>query len=141
MAKTLMWMVRAGENGYLFEDFRTDSFVAIGWNEIGDLTQMDSQEKIRELYLNVYQAEKPAKVSNAVAMIFKFRSVLKPGHKVTTYDPETREYLIGTIKGDYEYAPNRKYHHVRSVDWSDSVGRDSLTPASRNSLGSTLTLF
>ena len=88
-----------------------------------------------------YPAEKPAKVSNAVAMIFKFRAVLRPGQKVTTYNPETREYLVGTIKGEYEYAPARKYHHVRAVDWSGTVERDSLKAASRNSLGSTLTLF
>ncbi len=74
-------------------------------------------------------------------MIFKFRAVLKPGHKVITYNPETREYLVGTIEGEYEYAPDRKYHHVRAVDWSGSVDRDSLKATSRNSLGSTLTLF
>jgi restriction system protein len=93
MAKTLMWMVRAGEGGYFFDDFRKDSVVAIGWNEIGDLTGVDSQEAIRDLYLAKYPDEKPAKVGNAVAMIFKFRAVLKPGHKVTTYNPETREYI------------------------------------------------
>ena len=71
MGKTLMWMVRAGEGGYLFEDFRKGSIVAIGWNEIGDLTGAGSQEEIRELYLRKYPAEKPAKMSNAVAMIFK----------------------------------------------------------------------
>ena len=38
MAKTLMWMFRAGEGGYLFDEFRKDSIVAVGWNEIGDLT-------------------------------------------------------------------------------------------------------
>ena len=74
-------------------------------------------------------------------MIYKFRSVLKPGQQVTTYSPETREYLVGTIKGDYEYAPTRSYHHFRFVDWLGSVKRDSLKPASRNALGSTLTLF
>lgn len=141
MAKTPMWMVRAGEGGYLFDDFQRDSLVAIGWNEIGDLSGVGSQEGIRELYLSKYPGEKPAKMSNAVAMILKFRAVLKPGHKVTTYNPEMREYLVGTIQGEYEYALPRKYHHIRSVDWLGYVERDKLKAASRNSLGSTLTLF
>ena len=32
MAKLQMWMVRAGEGGFLFEEFRASSYVAIGWN-------------------------------------------------------------------------------------------------------------
>ena len=30
-----MWMVRAGENAFLFNDFKTKKIVAIGWNGIG----------------------------------------------------------------------------------------------------------
>ncbi len=136
----VMWLIKAGEGGYLFDDFQKDSLVAIGWNELGELTELDTAEGIRKLYLTMYIGEKPGKVNNAVAMIFKFRAVLKPGDKVATYSPESREYLVGTIKGEYEYAPNRKYHHVRSVEWSGTVGRDSLKPSSRNSLGTALTL-
>jgi restriction system protein len=141
MAKPLMWMVRAGEGGYLAEEFRKGSFAAIGWNELGDLTGMDSQDGIYERYVATFPGDKPARVGNAAAMVFKFRSVLKPGQKVTTYNPDTRQYLVGTITGDYVYAPDRQYHHVRSVDWLGTVDRDSLKAASRNSLGSVLTLF
>ena len=70
-----------------------------------------------------------------VAMIFKFRAILKPGDKVITYNPETREYLIGTITGDYKNDKNLDYHHVRSVEWMGLVERDSLKLASKNSLG------
>lgn len=141
MAKTLMWMVRAGEGGYLFDEFRKDSLVAIGWNEVGDLSGVNSQDAVRELYTAKHSGEHSASVGNAVAMVFKFRAVLLPGHKVIAYNPEKREYLVGTIKGEYEYAPHREYHHIRAVDWSGSVDRDALKAPSRNSLGSVLTLF
>jgi restriction system protein len=141
MAKTSMWMVRAGEAGYQFDRFQKEGIVAIGWDDLGDLSAIDSQEKVRELYDNEYSDDNEARVSNAVAMVFKFRCVLKPGHKVTTYNPETRQYLVGTIKGEYQHVSGGEYHHVRSVDWLGLVDRDSLKAASRNSLGSTLTLF
>ena len=32
-----MWMVRAGENAYLIDDFNDSNVVAIGW-EVGDLS-------------------------------------------------------------------------------------------------------
>ncbi len=75
MAKTI-WMVRAGENGYLFDDFQKNHYAAIGWNEIGDLKDVTTVEQVRDRYIQHYPGEKPSKLNNAVAMIFKFRAVL-----------------------------------------------------------------
>jgi len=134
MAKP-MWMVRAGENGCLFEDFQKNDCVAIGWNELGDLKGITTIEQVRERYIKGYPGEKPGKINNAVAMIFKFQRSLKAGHKVITYNPQNREYLLGEIKGDYYFDSDREYHHLRDVDWLETVSRDDLSPASRNSLG------
>jgi restriction system protein len=141
MSKTLWWMVRAGEGGYLFDDFYNNNYVAIGWNDLGDIMDATSMNNIRDLYNKHYTQEKPSKVNNAVAMIFKFRSVLKEGHKVVTYNPKNREYAIGLITSDYKFAPGREYHHIREVQWQGIINRDDLNAASRNSLGSTLALF
>jgi restriction system protein len=141
MAKPLMWMVRAGEGGYLFDEFYKNSIVAIGWSKLGDLTEVNSLEGIRTLYLNRYPGEKPAKIGNAVAMIFKFRAIFKPEHKVITYNPATREYLVGTIRGEYKFMLEHDYHHVRMVEWLGLIERDSLKAPSRNTLGSILALF
>ena len=35
-----MWMVRAGEGGYPFEEFKDKNVVAIGWNDVGDLSKV-----------------------------------------------------------------------------------------------------
>lgn len=141
VAKSQMWMVRAGEGGFLFEEFREHNYIAIGWNAFDRLTDTATQANLRGDYIVKYPGEKPGKVSNAVAMIYKFAAVLKPGERVTTYSPDLREYLVGTIKGACDFDAKKEYHHFRSVDWAGTVERDSLTAASRNSLGSTLTLF
>ena len=49
----IMWLVRAGEDGYLIDEFAR-GFVAIGWHRIGDLSKITSQEEIRELYNRAY---------------------------------------------------------------------------------------
>jgi restriction system protein len=141
MEKTFMWMVKAGENGYLFNEFYKNNIIAIGWSQIGDLTEIDSREAIKNRYLANYPGEKQGRVNNSVAMIYKFRAILKPDDKVITYNPETREYLIGKITGDYKYVINLDYHQVRSVEWMGLVDRDSLKLASKNSLGGWLALF
>jgi restriction system protein len=69
--------------------------------------------------------------------------VIQRGDRVVSYDPEKREYLLGTVAGDYEHQTGviEDCFHVRRVSWQGRVSRDALSPSSRNTLGSTLTIF
>ncbi len=137
------WMVRAGEGGYLAEAFEEAGHIAVGWAGAGDFTQIDSLEKMRRRIIDSGVEAKAGAIANSASMAWKFRGVLGPGDRVVTYNPQSREYLLGTITGEYRYAPGTvpDYDHVRSVHWEASVGRDDLSLSSRNTLGSTLTLF
>lgn len=138
----VMWMVRAGQGGYLIEHF-AKGFVAIGWEGMGDLTSFTTRELLRTRYDQVRPGEPDGRAVNAVGVMHKFRAVVKVGHKVISYDPQEREYLVGTVTSDYRFQPGvvPDYDHVRNVTWNGRVGRDGLTVGTRNSLGSTLTLF
>jgi restriction system protein len=76
-------------------------------------------------------------------VIYKFCSVVQKDDGVLSYDRNSREYLIGEIKSDYYYKPGviEDYPNLRDVEWKSRVSRDNLQPGTRNSLGSTLTLF
>ncbi|RLA21969.1 MAG: restriction endonuclease [Gammaproteobacteria bacterium] len=137
------WMVRAGRGGIYSDDFKESNLVAIGWSELGDLTQYKSDKSLREKYLATYVNEKPGATANALAMILKFRDQIKAGDYLISYNPETRSYLVGRDKGEYKFQPGTvgDYANLRSVDWRGTVSRDALSQKTRNSLGSTLTLF
>lgn len=68
---------------------------------------------------------------------------IKVDDSVITYDPATRNYHIGAVKGDYGFdsANDEGLAHFRPVKWQHVIARDRLSPAARNSLGSTLTIF
>jgi len=136
------WMVRAGRGGIYIEDFEK-GYVAIGWSKLGDLTKYTSDSSFREKYLEIHGNEKPAATANAIAMILKFRDQIKAGDYLVSYNPEAREYLIGRDKGEYRFQPDvvGDFANLRAVDWIGKVSRDALTQKSKNSLGSTLTLF
>lgn len=136
------WMVRAGEGGRLIEEF-SQGYVAIGWGALGDLNQFTGIDDLRARHIEAYPNAKPGFVSNAVAMVHKFWKEIAIGDHVVTYDPSKRRYLVGLVTGDYQYLHNvvGEYPQVRTVDWIAEVSRDDLSVASRNSLGSTLTLF
>jgi len=44
-----MWMVRS-EGGDLFEEFKNKKVVALGWNDMGDLSKVNSLDELKELY-------------------------------------------------------------------------------------------
>ena len=137
-----IWMVRAGERGYLAKEFAR-GFIAIGYQALGDMTALKEQDVIRRKYIESYPEARKGEIANQIAMFYKFRTVLAVNDSVITYDPESRDYLIGKVISDYYYKPGEvpDYSHVRKVKWEGKVSRDSLTASSRNSLGSTLTLF
>lgn len=132
-------MIRAGESGRFVEKF-AKGFVAIGWHEIGDLSKALTPEEIREKYLVARLESKKGKnaANNDIAMIYKFRNVMKIGDWATTYNPETREYLLGKVTSDYVFNPETvdpDYPHVRRVKWEHHISRDALKPSSKNSFG------
>lgn len=137
-----IWMIRAGEGGRLIESF-AKGYVAVGWTELGDMNNVHKLDEIRQRILQAYPNERKGAVGNSVAMFHKFRSVVKVGDHVISYDSGQREYLVGIVNSDYKYKPGLvgDYPHFREVQWQGKVKRDVLAAASRNSLGSTLTLF
>jgi restriction system protein len=143
MASKPMWMVRAGERGVLVDDFRRGSFVAIGWVEVGDMSALRTREHFLKAVEKAYPGSRKMQLAASAGQAFRFVREIKPGDRVLTYYPGQREYLVGTVTGDYAYKPSKDhpYPQVRSVTWDGTVKRDVLTVATRNSLGAIATLF
>lgn len=137
------WMVRAGEGGYLIDDFERAGCVAVGWRQIASFEGIRSLDEMKNLIDTTYPDMPPQARANSAAMAWKFATVMQPGDSVVSYDRRKREYLLGTIAGGYEASPGLvpDYSHVRRVRWERRISRDAIGTASRNTLGSTLTLF
>jgi len=138
-----MWFVRAGEKGYMFEEFIRKSVVAIGWIRIGDLSKVNSRDELKEIVRDKYPEYNQGAVNNAAGQLFRFRAIFQKGDQVVTYDTESRYYHIGKILSDYEYNETLldKMKHIRRVEWKQTISRDDLSPSARNSLGSIMTII
>lgn len=139
------WVVRAGNGNELIEPFKHRSIVAIGWEDLGDLSDTDSREDIKRLYRDTHPEYSENRVNNHAGQLFRFVHRIHDGDMVLTYDNSVREYHVGYIDGSYEWRPNDgigQYPHVRSVDWLDEpIDRDAFTTPLKNALGSPLTVF
>ena len=136
------WMIRAADGGRLFEDFEK-GYVAIGWGEMGDLSAIGPKEKLAQSFTQTYGEKKPAKVALAVGTLIRFRDVIQQGDIAVTYNPSSRQYLIGEISGDYTFSPDTvgNYPNIRPTKWLGKISRDDLKQSTKNSLGSVMTLF
>jgi restriction system protein len=109
MAGKSMWMVRAGEGGSFFEDFRLGSYVSIGWSAVGDMTSLKSREHFSKAVEKAYPEYRKMQVAISAGQAFRFVREIKLGDRVLTYDPSQREYLVGTVTGDYFYKPDNEH--------------------------------
>lgn len=137
------WMVRAERNGRLFDTFKDQSAVAIGWNGVGDLSKIKTRKAIADLVSKAFPDAKPQSIAMAAGQLHRFVNEIDVGDTVVTYDPSRRIYLIGEIAGPYRYdtSLDPEDGQFRPVRWHGEVSRDLLSVESRNSLGSISTLF
>ncbi len=137
-----MWMIKA-EGGDLFPAFENRSVVAIGWPYLGDLNQYRTRDDLQQALQRHEPTAPRGRVTNAAAMVQKFKSDIRGGDEVITYDPISRVYLAGKITSDYIFDStllDQEHPHIRRVEWSARFGRDSLSAGAKYSLGSALTL-
>ena len=135
------WMVRAGRNGVHADEFE-EGYVAIGWPQLGNYVDLDP-EALRKKYIEVFGNQKPSKTNNAIAILLKFRDQIQKGDYIVSYNPSTRFYSLGTDTGELSYDPEviESLPNSRKVEWMGKISRDTISQKSKNSLGSTLTLF
>ena len=138
-----MWMVRAGEGGYLIDEFKSKGIVAVGWRELGDVGGIDSKEKLKVMMARTYPDWSEGEVNSSVSRLWKFLHEVEKGDEVISYNSDARIYLVGQISSDYRFEKKGipEFPQVKGVKWSASVSRDDLSVGSKNSLGAIQTIF
>ena len=139
-----MWMVRSASDSSLFQKFISNGVVAIGWADVGDLQVFASREEILAEVCQKYPDWKKGAHITSASMLYRFSKEIEPEHDIITYDRTRRVYAVGKAKEGYRFdlAFDADYPNLRNVDWTATeISRDQLATATRNTLGSTLTLF
>ena len=122
---TNMWMVRAGENSFLMEDFKNNNLVAIGW-DLGDLREI-SDEEIESSFKEKYGSTK------SLGQVLRFKNEFKINDYVITADTKTQTFYLGKIISDYhrsdiitkQDSSNDNYFDVRDVEWICEFSKDN----------------
>jgi restriction system protein len=127
------------------ENLQRQGYVALGWPDIGDLSELPGDRAaFRERFQTSYgESVSPSVVSASVGMLFRFVHVLQRDDIIVAPSPLGRIIRVGRISGMYEYLPSllENYPNVRSVEWLSEAPLDGLGKEARQSLRAQRSLF
>lgn len=107
--KSDFWLVGSGiekERESMWNEFKNNNIVGVGWNEIGDVSDLSRKEIIEKF------ADNPG-----ASGVIEFKKI-KPNDIIFVNDGKAGFFGIGKSVGEYRFDP--KYpinHHVIPVEW------------------------
>lgn len=123
--------------------FLKDNIIAIGWDEFGDLTNMENdREAFKKKFAEVYpQCEKGA-IALGAGMLYRFRFEVQVGDYVLFPSKSNREINIGIVDGEYQYEESaQEYANRRKVKWMKHLPRTAFSQGALYESGAAMTLF
>ena len=111
------WVYAPGEGSYMWEEFYKRGVMAIGWNEIGDLSLFKNKSEIKEAMKKNYGPN--LSYQNATHATWQFANEMKVGDII--FVKKGRSQLIGRgiVTSDYFYdSEAEEYNHIRIVNWT-----------------------
>jgi len=87
-------MVRAGNSNELVELFIDQRLIAIGWPEVGDLSDATTRTEIKARYSDTYLKRKAGRVNTDAAQLYAFINRMSEGDRALTYDKDACEYML-----------------------------------------------
>ena len=139
-----IWGIHAGKTGDADSLFLYKNRVALGWHEMGDLSDMPAErEAFKNKVAKVYPDMKQGAKINSASQLFRFIHEMKIGDLVCYPSKADRHIHIGRLTGPYQYDPTivPSYPQQRSVEWKSSVPRTSFSQGALYEIGSALSLF
>ncbi|MFT5118036.1 MAG: restriction system protein [Kiritimatiellia bacterium] len=120
------------------------SYVGIGWYELGDLTQYaGTREQLKDALLATYPDIKKGAVAGNAGVLFRFVNSMQVNDIVVYPSKTDRMVNIGRVSGDYRYVEHdeHEYPNQRSIEWLGSFPRSDFSQAALNEIGAFITLF
>jgi 5-methylcytosine-specific restriction protein B len=114
------WLYSPGDNASEWDEFHEKGLMAIGWDDIGDLSRFKSRDEMGTAMKEAYGQNYSDKISSLAT--WQFAHDMKPGDII--FAKKGRKNIIGrgTVASDYIYDASRgSFKHVRKVQWDPKV--------------------
>ncbi len=110
------WLFAPGENANMWDEFYNEGIMALGWDEIGDLSQYKNRNEIKKALVKAYGGTGSKK--NDISANDDFLNKVNVGDVIISKKGRGVLLGYGIVTSDYEYDETRnKYQKIRHVDW------------------------
>lgn len=115
---TQYWLYSPGERAKYWNEFYEKGIMALGWDELGDLNQYQSNDEVNNRFKEI-EADDKSRMNFAKAN-FEFLSKAKIGDYVLVKSGRQELVGYGVISSDYYFDESREtYKSCRKVDWKE----------------------
>lgn len=127
--------IGTGDHGELFNEWKANNYVAVGWNFLGSLDSycIDSKKKelqkdviIEQLLTNCPSYDKKT-ASRKYGEISNFYAAVKENTYFVAMDGQ-KILGIALLKGDYKFDETKTYAHYREVEWIKLTNNNAKLP-------------
>lgn len=118
VSTTHYWLYAPGDGATYWDEFYNDGIIAIGWDEIGDLSTYSNKNEIKKAMREKYDPTKSHK--NSAHATWQFANEMKIGDVIFAKKGMNSIVGRGIVESDYEFDPSRPYfNNIRKVNWTD----------------------
>lgn len=131
-------------NDTLTTELIDENFVSLGWDSMGDLSQIPGgREELKTELAQQTPEDSHKAIPIWAGILLRFRDEIRIGDVIVApYKPDST-INIGIVRGNYEYVPEAQTHrHRRRVEWKKiGLSRTVFTQPALYEIGSAITLF
>lgn len=114
---THYWIYSPGDGAEIWDECYNNGLMAIGWDEIGDLSLYDNKDEMKEAMKE--KIDSSLSFKNAAHATWQFVNDMNVGDIVFAKKGMHLVVGRGVVKSSYEYDPSRKkYKNIRRVKWT-----------------------
>ncbi len=111
------WMYAPGEGAEKWNEMQKEGVMAIGWDEIGDLSQFSSKASIKDKMKEVNGDDR--NYMNDGHALWQFANDVKPGDVV--FAKKGKNILVGrgVVTSEYMFDESRsEFQHIHEINWT-----------------------
>ena len=116
--ETKYWMYAPGENASKWPRCKEQGIICIGWDEMGDLSQINTLSECRDGLRDVYENPDSSFMNDGLA-IWEFSHVMQNGDIIYAKRGLSNIIARGIVKSEYIYDQSQEdFCHTRKVEWT-----------------------
>lgn len=143
-ADSRAWVLRSGRYGEREQWCLDHGWAGGGWDDVPDLADVTTRQKLADLLDKTYPDEKPGMRSNATGQLWRLRREIQVGDLVAMPLKHSAQIALGVVVGGYEYLHDEEpsKRHVLRVGWRrHDLPRTAVKQDLLHSLGGAMTIF